>query len=191
VFRDRDIERSVPRSEINIFIADSKEDPMAKPVKPTEVPVKRNLLSRWQEDIDQMERMFDDFWPVRMPRFFDGWRPMLSRAPIARTPEVDVYDEGNQIVVKAEIPGAKKEEIEVNLTDSRLTIRGEKERKEEIKEDQYYRCERSYGSFSRTIQLPSDVQSSKAQASFTDGVLEVRLPKTEEAKRKAVKLKIK
>lgn len=162
---------------------------MSKAAKSTEVaPRSTNLLSRLQEDLDRMERAFDGFWPSRLPRLFDYDRIGTG---LLRAPAVDVYEEGDHVIVKAEIPGAKKEDLEINLTDSTLTISGKKERKEEVKEDNYYRCERSYGSFSRSVELPSDVQSGKAQASFTDGVLEVRLPKTEEAKRKAVKLKIK
>ena len=163
---------------------------MSKPVKATEAPARRNLRSRWQEDIDQMEQMFEDFWPIRMPRMLND-RRHLSRMAMVPALNVDVYDEGNEIVVKGEIPGARKEDIEVSLTDSVLTISGQKERKEEVKDDHYYRSERSYGAFSRTIDLPSEVQTDKVAASFTDGVLEIRLPKTEEAKRKAVKLKIK
>lgn len=161
---------------------------MSKVAKASDKPAKRssNLMTRWQEDIDRMERMFDEFWPTRLSGLFDGSR---LRAPAA--PAVDVYEDGEDIVVKAEIPGIAKSDIEVDLNDSLLTISGKKERKEEVNEERYYRCERSYGAFSRTVELPSEVQNAKAQATFTDGVLEVRLPKTEEAKKKAVKLKIK
>jgi HSP20 family protein len=134
-----------------------------------------------------MERMFDGFRPSRLPRLFD-WSATGLQTVTA--PAVDVFEDADDIVVKAEIPGAKKDEIEVNVTDSTLTISGQKERKEEVNEDRYYRCERSYGAFSRSVELPSEVQAGKAKASFTDGVLEVRLPKTDEARKKAVKLKI-
>jgi HSP20 family protein len=161
---------------------------MSKPAT-TEKPAVRssNLLARWQEDIDRMERMFDGFRPSRLPRLFD-WSATGLQTVTA--PAVDVFEDADDIVVKAEIPGAKKDEIEVNVTDSTLTISGQKERKEEVNEDRYYRCERSYGAFSRSVELPSEVQAGKAKASFTDGVLEVRLPKTDEARKKAVKLKI-
>lgn len=162
---------------------------MSKPAKKTEVgPRSSNLLSRFQSDIDRMERLFDDVWPSRWPRL-SAWEE--PRADLIRAPALDVYEEGDDVIVKAEIPGAGKEDIEVDVNDSMLTIRGQKERKEEVKEDKYYRCERSYGSFSRSVELPGEVQAGKATATFTDGVLEVRLPRTEEAKRKAVKLKIK
>lgn len=161
-----------------------------KPAKKGDVTPKPtpSLLSRLQEDLDRMESMFDSMWPARFPR-----RPEWSalRASALRAPAIDVFEEGDDVVVKAEIPGASKDEIDVSVTDSVLTISGEKERKEEIKEDKYYRCERSYGAFSRSVELPGEVEGSRAQATFTDGVLEVRVPKTEESRRKAIKLKIK
>lgn len=163
---------------------------MSKPAKTTDVaPRSSNLLSRFQEDVDRMERMFEGFWPSRVSSLPATWdRP---GAGLLRAPAVDVFEEGNNVVVKAEIPGAAKDDIEVNVTDSLLTISGHKERKDEVREDKYYRCERSYGSFSRSVELPGEVQAGKATATFSDGVLEIRLPKTEESKRKAVKLKIK
>jgi HSP20 family protein len=84
----------------------------------------------------------------------------------------------------------EKENVEVKLTDHMLTIKGEKKKEQEIKEENYYRSERSYGSFIRTLELPADVHADKVKASFKNGVLEVRLPKTEEAKTKEVKVKV-
>jgi len=78
----------------------------------------------------------------------------------------------------------------VNITDHLLTIKGEKKKEEEIKEEDYYRSERAFGSFTRTLELPRAVQVEKAKASFKNGVLEIRLPKTEEAKRKEIKVKV-
>jgi HSP20 family protein len=160
---------------------------MSKPVKAGKPARASNLLSRWQDDIDRMERMFEDFWPSRRGRTFD-WRG--SSLETFAAPAIDVYEEGDEIVVKAEIPGARKDEIEVNVTDSTLTISGEKERKEEVRDDRYFRSERTYGAFSRSVELPSEVRPDKARASFTDGVLEIRLQKSDDAKKKAVKLKI-
>ena len=92
--------------------------------------------------------------------------------------------------MKAELPGIDKENIEVNLTDHTLTIKGEKKKEEEVKEENYYRCERSYGSFLRSVELPKDVHADKVKASFKNGILEVRVPKTEEAKSKEIKVKV-
>jgi len=84
----------------------------------------------------------------------------------------------------------EKDNIEVNLTNSTLTIKGEKKNKEEVKEENYYKCERSYGSFVRTLDLPKDIHAEKVKASFKNGILEIRLPKTEEAKKKEMKVKV-
>jgi HSP20 family protein len=103
---------------------------------------------------------------------------------------VDLFEDKNDIVIKAELPGMEKENVEVKLTDHMLTIQGEKKKEEEVKEENYYRSERSYGSFVRTLELPADVHADKVKASFKNGILEVRLPKTEEAKTKEIKVKV-
>jgi HSP20 family protein len=107
-----------------------------------------------------------------------------------KPPIVDVFEEKDEIVVKAELPGIEKDNIEVNLTDHTLTIKGEKKKEEEVKEENYYRAERSYGSFLRTLDLPRDVRADQLKASFKNGILEVRMPKTEEAKAKEIKVKV-
>jgi len=106
------------------------------------------------------------------------------------SPTVDFYEEKDDIVVKAELPGIDKNNVEVNLTDHTLTIKGEKKKEEEVKEKNYYRSERSYGSFVRALELPTNVHADKVKATFKDGVLEVRLPKTEEARKKEIKVKV-
>ena len=131
---------------------------------------------------DRLNRMFGDNIYVRDEDVSGrpGW-----------IPAVDIYEtEGHDLVVKAELPGMEKENIEVNLSDHTLTIKGEKKKEEEIKEENYYRAERSYGGFLRTLELPKDVHADKVKASFKNGILEVRMPKTEEAKAKEVKVKV-
>jgi HSP20 family protein len=93
-------------------------------------------------------------------------------------------------VVKAELPGMKKEDIDVSLTEDTITISGEKKKEEKIEKKDYYSLERSYGSFKRSFSLPAEVQTEKASAKFKDGVLEIRIPKTEEAKKKEKKVLI-
>jgi HSP20 family protein len=105
-------------------------------------------------------------------------------------PAIDMFEEKDDIVVKAEIPGMDKDNIEVNLTDQTLTIKGEKKKEEEVKKENYYRSERSYGSSVRTLPLPIDVHGDKVKATFKNGLLEVRLPKTEAAKAKEIKVKV-
>ncbi|MBI5149340.1 MAG: Hsp20/alpha crystallin family protein [Candidatus Omnitrophica bacterium] len=106
-------------------------------------------------------------------------------------PEVDIVDEKDQIRVKADVPGMKKDEIEVNVENDVLTIRGEKKEEKEIKEKDFIRSERYYGAFHRSFSLPSSVDASKVNASYKDGVLEITLPKKEGAKPKQIKVDIK
>lgn len=137
----------------------------------------------------EMEQMFDEFFDRRLrPLWPERWWP-ARRAGVS-VPAVDLYEEKDEIVAKVELPGLGKEDIQVNITDNLLTIKGEKKKEEEIKEDDYYYAERSYGSFTRAVELPKAVQFEKAKACFKNGVLEIRLPKTEEAKRKEIKVKI-
>ena len=101
-------------------------------------------------------------------------------------PAVDVFEKGDKFVVKAEIPGMKEEDIDVSVAGNMLVIKGEKKTESEVKEADYYQCERAYGSFYRSIPLPSTVDTDKIEADFEDGVLEVTLPKSAEVKSKKV-----
>jgi HSP20 family protein len=143
-------------------------------------------LTRWERDMD---RMMEDFFGRRTrPWWPERW--FRGEELDVRVPTVDVYEEKDDIIVKAELPGMDKDNIEVNLTDHTLTIKGEKRKEEEAKEENYYRSERSYGSFLRTLELPKDVHGDKVKASFKNGILEVRMPKIEEAKAKETKVKV-
>lgn len=143
-------------------------------------------LTGWERDMD---RMLEDFFGRRTrPWWPERW--FRTDEMELRPPTVDVFEEKDDIVVKAELPGIEKDKIEVNLTDRTLTIKGEKKKEEDIKEENYYRAERSYGSFLRTLELPNEVRADKVKASFKNGILEVRMPKTEEAKAKEVKVKV-
>jgi HSP20 family protein len=140
----------------------------------------------WERELD---RLFDEFRQLPWPRLWDEpWWP--TRSLRLRVPALDVYEENEEIVVKGELPGLSKDNIQVDLTGNRLTIKGEKKKHEEVKSENYYRSERSFGSFARTVELPVDVKVDAAKASFKDGILEVRLPKSEEAKKKQVKLPV-
>jgi HSP20 family protein len=142
-------------------------------------------LTRWERDMD---RMMDDFFGRRMRPW---WPERWARGDgEITTPALDVYEEKDEIVVKAELPGMDKDDIEVNISDSELTLKGEKRKEEKIEEKDYYRCERSYGGFLRSVELPADVQADKVKASFKNGILEIRMPKTEEAKTKEIKIKV-
>ena len=140
---------------------------------------------------EEMERRFEDFFRGRFSLTEPSWWPRLRMPEMEEiSPKVDIFEEGDNLVVKAEIPGMKKEEIEVNLTDDMVTISGEKKKEEKVEKKDYYRLERSYGSFSRSFRLPKEIQPDKAKATFKGGVLEVKVPKTEEAKKKEKKIPV-
>jgi HSP20 family protein len=138
----------------------------------------------------EMERMFRDFFGrpfpgMGLPRWFHA-----AEGFGIEKPAIEVYEEKDDVVVKAELPGLKREDLELNISDNLLTLKGDKKKEEEVKEKGYYYSERSYGSFTRTVEIPKEVQAEKAKAVFKDGVLEIRLPKTEEAKRKETRIKV-
>ena len=106
------------------------------------------------------------------------------------SPVVDIYDKGGEVVIHAELPGMKKEDIDIRVENNVLTVRGKKERKEEVKEEGYFRAERSFGSFSRSFSLPTTVDVKKIAAEYKDGILTLSLPKAEEAKPRQIEVKI-
>jgi HSP20 family protein len=162
-----------------------KENKALTTQKPAEIMPRAQAMERL------FERMIDDIWRQPFPTLLrpERWWP-AETGMMMRMPSVDLYEEKDDVVIKAEIPGLSKEDINVQVTDSTVTIKGEKKREEEVKEDDYYRCERSFGSFTRAVALPCDVKADQVKASFKNGVLEVRMPKTEEAKKKAITVKI-
>jgi HSP20 family protein len=120
-------------------------------------------------------------------------RSMMPASRWGKTfePDIDVIEEKERFLVKADLPGFKKEELEIKVEGMYLTLKGERKQEMETKEKNYYACERSYGSFTRVIELPSEVKSDQVMASYKDGVLEIQLPKTESAKAKEIKVEIK
>ncbi|MEW6353077.1 MAG: Hsp20/alpha crystallin family protein [Pseudomonadota bacterium] len=103
-------------------------------------------------------------------------------------PHVDVIDRDNEIVVRAEVPGVDKKDLDVSMTDNTITIKGETKYEEEEEKGDYYRCELTHGAFARTIPLPGAVDASKAKATYHEGVLEMNLPKLEKSKRHSIKV---
>ena len=138
---------------------------------------RRSDLARWERDI---KNMFDDFFRLRSP----------FRRAFSFPVDTDVYEEADDIVVKADLPGLAKEDLTISIQDHLLTIRGEKKSEEKIQQQDYYRSERSYGAFTRVVELPQRVQAEKAKATLLNGVLEIRLPKTEEAKKNQISVTI-
>lgn len=149
------------------------------------------LPSSFEEMERDMARFIDEAMRHPFSLFGRHWWPKM-RFPEegTATPSVDIYRDGNNVVVKAELPGMTKEDIDITLTDDKIIISGEKKREEKVEEKNYYRYESSSGSFSRTCRLPEEVQSDKAKASFKNGILEIKIPMTEEAQKKEKKIKI-
>ena len=106
-------------------------------------------------------------------------------------PNLDISEDKNNFIVKVDLPGLKQEDIDISVSGNILTIKGERKKEEESKDKNYYRRERFYGIFSRSISLPNYVDTNKIEASYKDGVLEVLIPKTEVAKPKQIKVKVK
>jgi HSP20 family protein len=127
---------------------------------------------------DEMDRLWRD--PFRIGPLALPFGAVTTSATDI-TPRVDVYEQDNTIVVTAELPGLKKDDVQVELDDDGLVIRGESQAQREVNKDAYYRVERSFGSFYRRLPLPFDVQPEQIHASMTDGVLEVRIPRPAES----------
>jgi HSP20 family protein len=130
---------------------------------------------------EQMSRMFE--------RFYGRPQEDLNRGSWA--PAVDIYSNGqHELVLKAELPDMKEEEIELTVEDNTLTLRGERKLDKEVNEEQFHRIERSYGPFARTFALPPTVDAGKVSADYKAGILTVRLPLREEVKPKQIKVQI-
>jgi HSP20 family protein len=154
-----------------------------------------NYLTRWQRPTlpawqgfgrltdlrDEIERLFEA--PLaelaKTSQILSGW-----------TPALDIYENKDNLVVKAELPGMKREDIEVSMHDGTLSISGERKNQGKYEEGDVYRSERFFGRFQRTVSLPSAVAADKVKAQYTDGVLTVTLPKTEEAKPKYIDVNV-
>ena len=142
---------------------------------------------RWQPFSDMlalrqaMDRLFDDSFvrPSRLTTAFGEGADL----------PVDMYQTDDSVVVKASVPGIKPEEVEVTITGDTLTIKGETRTEEEVKKDNYFRQEISYGAFHRSILLPSSLQTDKAEATFENGILTLTIPKAEETKPRQIKIK--
>jgi HSP20 family protein len=132
---------------------------------------------------NEMNKLFDlslGRWPVRSSGLMESsW-----------SPAVDVFDSKDNIMVKADIPGLRKEDIDIAVHGDTLTIRGEKKEEKETKDKNYVKTERFYGSFNRALTLPSEVDAGKVKASYKEGVLEITLPKKEDAKPKQIKVDV-
>ncbi len=130
---------------------------------------------------DRMNRLFEDF----LTRGRGREEGLETGTWI---PAVDIYETDDDIVVKAEVPGVEKDQIGVEVKGGVLTLRGDRKHEKEVKEENYHRVERSYGTFLRSFTLPVSVDEEKVSARLTGGVLEIKLPKKAEAKPKQIRI---
>jgi len=144
------------------------------------------MFETLQEEMDRFWRRPSPFWAGAVPSF-------LRRGTgqgMAWAPRMDVYEKDNNLIVKADLPGLKNEDVQVELDDGGLVIRGTSKSESEAKEENYYRMERSVGTFYRRLPLPFEVQHDQIKATMRDGVLEVRIPKPAETRAEAKKIPV-
>ena len=142
--------------------------------------------------LDDIERLFENWVPASWLRPLSRERrSLLSAFPgqlELKAPSVDVIDRDSEIVVRAEIPGVDKKDLDISVNGRSLTIKGSSESKSEEGKGDYYRCEISQGSFTRTVRLPEEVDGAHTKSTFKDGLLELRLPKMEKSHRQTIKV---
>ena len=144
-------------------------------------------LTPWRPfgELRSLRREMDRLWE----NFF-GERPLGRILEREWAPSLDMSETKDNYVVKAEVPGIDAKHIDISLTGDVLSIRGEKKQEKEEKEEDYHLVERSYGSFSRSVRIPAEVESNKIKASYKNGILTITLPKSEKVKAKEVKIKV-
>ena len=138
-------------------------------------------FARMRQMASELDRAFEGWPSFRWPAFRGS--PAMEAA--AWLPEIDVLEKDNRLITKVDLPGLKKEDVKVEVTDGHLAISGERKREAEERKDQFYRCEREYGSFYRAVPLPEGVKLEDVKATFADGVLEVSVPLPAKAETKA------
>lgn len=143
-------------------------------------------LVKW-EPMREMEELFDRLTKSIAPQRSGAQETMVSGD---WSPRVDISENGTEFVVKVEIPEVKKEDVHVTVDHGILTMRGERKQEKEEKDTKFHRIERYYGSFSRSFSLPENIDESKVEASFKDGMLTIKLPKAAATKPSAVEVKV-
>lgn len=165
--------------------ATSKSKQPVKKVQP------EAILSRELTPFEDIERLFDDYFNRNWLRSF--------RSPFSRledlwgtyemhSPNMDIIDRDNEVLVRAELPGVDKKDLDISVSENVLTIKGTSSAESTEEKGNYYRSECKKGSFSRSMSLPADVDSSKIKASFNNGLLELTIPKLAKSKRKRIKV---
>ena len=136
-----------------------------------------------QRFADEMDRMFEDFafgrrWnaPSWREQQLTPWRETGRETGDMWAPEIEAFQNNNELTIRADLPGLKKDEVSVEITENAVTIQGERKREREEDREGYYRSERTYGSFYRVIPLPEGTITEQAKARFNNGVLEITIP---------------
>jgi HSP20 family protein len=156
------------------------------PLAETTKEVAMNTITRWDQSRrstlqDQVNRLFED----NFTRDRSGHADLATWAP-----PVDIYETENELVVKADLPDLQEKDIDVRVENNTLTIRGERKFEKDVKEDNYLRIERAYGSFTRSFSLPNTVSSENIRAEYRNGVLTLHMAKREESKPKQIKISV-
>ncbi|MEM7816784.1 MAG: Hsp20/alpha crystallin family protein [Candidatus Aenigmatarchaeota archaeon] len=150
-------------------------------------------LIRWRgREWDPFKELLD--LQKEISNFFDAsfeTLPTKISQEATWLPSLDISEDKNNLIIKVDVPGVKQDDIDISISGDVLTIKGERKKEEETKDKNYYRRERFYGVFSRSLTLPNYVDTNKVEANYKDGVLEIVLPKTESAKPKQIKVKVK
>lgn len=145
---------------------------MAITKAPSQTPARREPFGLLRQMTSELDRMFDEPFFAAFP-----WPPrVLAAKDPTWSPDIDVFEKDNCLITRIDLPGMKKEEVKVEVTDGHLAISGERRSEKEEKKDNEYRSERAYGSFYRAVPLPKGAQLESVKATFADGVLEVSVP---------------
>jgi HSP20 family protein len=155
------------------------------PFSKKSVPVKRDYENPFALSHHGMDTLFDDF--------FRGFEidPFFGRHSVSFSPKVDITESDTEIRVSAELPGINEKDIDITLNHDSLTIKGEKKEEKEDKGKDYYRMERSYGSFCRSIPIPVEIETDKVKASYKKGILTIKIPKSPKSIEETRKITVK
>jgi HSP20 family protein len=148
-----------------------------------------NALTRWDpfKEMDELQKRLTSIFGLSPQRLADGKENMTVSQWF---PLVDITEDGKEYLIKAELPEVRREQVKVTVENGVLTISGERRFEKEEKDKKYHRVERAYGSFTRSFSVPDDADDSKVTADFKDGVLTVRLAKSEKARPKSIDVKV-
>lgn len=168
-------------------MATETTDKVEKKEKGKKLKKRASALRRF----DEIERVFKGLVPRRWPQPFEGdqslWGDLATRLE-GKLPHVDIIDRDDELVLRADLPGVEKKNLDVLISDSTVTIKGATKEEEKEEKGDYYRCEITQGEFARTVTLPAEVDGAQAKAKFKNGRLELTLPKIRKSKRHSVEI---